>query len=216
MITSVTVQAWPKFNFLTAEVNIKSLAGNPAFYKAMGYLFSQFPILSSLGLTCYNDVIGNSSINGTDYSSFIGIFMLPVLSPENTTSSLSAALRPLLTHISSKYSDQLSITISNVDTFSTFYEWWFENTGPNYAGIELIVGSRLLGSEALRNTSALETALKGVISHKYAQSLNFYLLGGKGIADTKPRGGSNAVNPAWRKALVHAGSDSFYFFLDFF
>ena len=36
--------------------------------------------------------------------------------------------------------------------------------------------------------------------------MNFYLLGGKGVADAVPRGGSDAVNPAWRKAVVHAGS----------
>lgn len=30
-----------------------------------------------------------------------------------------------------------------------------------------------------------------------------YLVPGKGVWDAVPRGGSNSVNPAWRKALMH-------------
>jgi hypothetical protein len=32
-----------------------------------------------------------------------------------------------------------------------------------------------------------------------------YMVSGKGVWNSKPRGGSDAVNPAWRKTLIHAG-----------
>lgn len=132
--------------------------------------------------------------------------MLPVLSPLNTSASLLSALTPTLTSISSNYPSQLSFSLSNVTEWDSFYDWWIEHINENYAGLELVVGSRLLGADALLDTEALETALKGLLpTSEVGQIANFYLLGGKGIADAVPRGGSNAVNPAWRKAVVHAG-----------
>lgn len=209
MITSVTVQAWPEFNFLTTEVSFGTLAGDPSFYPATNYFLSQFPVLSSLGLTSYNFVTGNSSINGTNYSNFKGTFMLPVLSSQNTTSSLTAALTPLLANISTTHPNQTFTTISSVTTWPTFYDWWLTRNSSDYAGVELVVGSRLIGADALRDTATLETALKGVApSNVSGKGVNFYLLGGKGLTDTVPRGGSDAVNPSWRNSLVHAGLSS--------
>ena len=133
--------------------------------------------------------------------------MLPVLSPQNTSDSLNAALAPILANISTTYPDQFVFSVSNVTTYTTFYDWWLHFNGPDNAGTELVIGSRLIGADALRDTNAVETALKGVLPSDIGTAgLSFYLLGGKGVADAVPRGGSDAVNPAWRKALVHCGS----------
>lgn len=145
-------------------------------------------------------------MNGTNYSSFAGNFLLPVLSEQNTTSSLTAVLTPIFTNITSTYPDEFIITVSNATTYPTFYDWWRTRNSTNYAGLDLLAGSRLIGADALHDTDALETALKGVApSAVGGQGVNFYLLGGKGIADAVPRGGSDAVNSAWRRAVVHAG-----------
>jgi hypothetical protein len=169
-----------------------------------------------MGLSCYNAITANGSItanestfsgipsaNGTTYASFQGDFMLPVLSPENTTSSLTNALTPLLENISSTYPGQFIVSISNVTTSPTFYDWWFKGNKPANAGTNSVIGSRLIGADALHDTDALETALKGILPDS---GLAFYLLGGKGLANSVPSGGSNAVNPAWRRAIVHASS----------
>ena len=189
------------------DMTFGTLAGNPSFYTAMSYFFSQFPLLSSLGITSYNSVTANGSVNGINYGGFQGNFMLPVLSPQNTSDSLNAALAPILANISTTYPDQFVFSVSNVTTYTTFYDWWLHFNGPDNAGTELVIGSRLIGADALRDTNAVETALKGVLPSDIGTAgLNFYLLGGKGVADAVPRGGSDAVNPAWRKALVHCGS----------
>jgi hypothetical protein len=86
---------------------------------------------------------GKSSINGTNYVGFKGAFMFPVISPKNTSSSLTAALTPVLASISSTYLDQFLISISNVTTWPTLYDFW------------LIINRR---ADAQRNTYALETA----------------------------------------------------------
>ena len=133
--------------------------------------------------------------------------MLPVLSPQNTSSSLTSALTSVLANISATYPNEFLVSISNVTEYPTFYDWWSADNGPYYAGFELVIGSRLLSADALQDVAALETAVKGVLpSELGGVSINFYLLGGKGVADAVPRGGSDAVNPAWRKAVVHAGS----------
>jgi hypothetical protein len=78
------------------------------------------------------------------------------------------------------------------------------NTNDNNTDSELVVGSRLISADVLRDPDALETALRGVApSDMGGLDLNFYLLGRKGIVDAVPRGGSDAVNLAWRRALVH-------------
>lgn len=141
--------------------------------------------------------------------------MLPVLSTQNTGSSLTAALTPLLANISSTYGDQFIIDISNVTTTPNFYDWWVAGNKPENAGADIVVGSWLLSADALNDTDALETALKGVLTNAGAPGLTFYLLGGKGTADVVPRGGSDAVNPAWRKAIVHAGTYYFHAFAPF-
>ena len=168
----------------------------------MSYFLSQFPLLSSLGITSYNSFTGNSS----NFGGFEGNFMLPVTSPQNTSASLTAAVEAIFTNISSTYPGQFEFSLSNVTTYQTFYDWWLPNNGPETAGVELFLGSRLIGADALHNTDAVETFLKGVLpSDVDGLSVNLYLLGGKGIADAVPRGGSDAVNPAWRKAIIHAG-----------
>jgi hypothetical protein len=206
IITTVTIRAWPSFTFLSLDLGITAPSSSPSFYPALSSFLSEFPYLSSLGITSYNTIATNTSANGT--SSFLGNFMLPVLSPLNTSLSLSSALLPILNNISSTYPD-VSIFSSNVTEYPIFHAWWLENNGPYYAGLELVIGSRLLSAPALSDISAIETALKGVLSVPEIP-LNFYLLGGKGITDALPRGGSDAVNPAWRKAIVHAVTGTFW------
>jgi hypothetical protein len=133
--------------------------------------------------------------------------MLPILSPQNTSSSLTSALTSILANISAIYPNEFLISVSNVTEYPTFYDWWSVTNGPYNAGTELVLGSRLLSADALQDFAALETAVKGVLTSGTGKgSWNFYLFGGKGNADVVPRGGSDAVNPAWRKAVVHAGS----------
>jgi hypothetical protein len=66
-----------------------------------------------------------------------------------------------------------------------------------------MVGSRLLDAEALTaNLTAVKVALQGFIAPGGGQA-NVDFISGKGVWNAVPRGGSDAVNPAWRKALIH-------------
>lgn len=69
--------------------------------------------------------------------------------------------------------------------------------------MDKVVGSWLLPAETLTD-DALRPALVQFLGQDGGR---LYMVSGKGVWDAVPRGGSDAVNPAWRKALVHAGKD---------
>lgn len=70
------------------------------------------------------------------------------------------------------------------------------------AGVDKVVGSWLLPPETLTNNEKFGDALKTFMGDVGAR---LYMVSGKGVWDVVPRGGGDAVNPAWRKALIHAG-----------
>ncbi|KAE9363516.1 FAD-binding domain-containing protein [Stipitochalara longipes BDJ] len=199
VITSTTIQAFPATPFLDLFVIFGTVPNSEPMWDAVSYWLSQYPILAELGIAGYGSIIPNISIDGGDYGGWNGNFILPVLSPENTSESLAAAVLPIVEKIKETWPGLfLSQNIST--SFPTFYDWWFAGQGPQTAGTELMGGSRLLDAETLTaNLTALGVAMQGMTTN----AVNTYLISGKGVWNAKPRGGSNAVNPAWRKAIIH-------------
>ncbi|KAK1485623.1 FAD binding domain-containing protein [Colletotrichum cuscutae] len=95
-------------------------------------------------------------------------------------------------------------------TFATItneYPSWLDFCDKNYdmnkGGINKLLASRLLDEEALTEdlevlAGAVKTATDNV-GGMYA-----FLVSGKGVHNAKPRGGGDAVHPAWRTAYIHA------------
>ena len=67
-----------------------------------------------------------------------------------------------------------------------------------------MVGSWLLPPETLTDDALIDALVKFLGD----SGGGLYMVSGKGVWDAKPRGGGDAVNPAWRKALIHAGKPS--------
>jgi hypothetical protein len=72
----------------------------------------------------------------TYYGGVQGEFLLPVLSPANTTESLSAAIDAMLDNITGTYPGQFVTKIS-VQTYGSYYDWWLPANGPKSAGMIL-------------------------------------------------------------------------------
>jgi hypothetical protein len=127
----------------------------------MAYWLSQYPTLAELGIGGYGDIIPNISVNGTYFGGFNGNFILPVLSPANTTESLAAAILPIITKVQEIWPG-LFPSQNQSYYYPTFYDWWLASEGPNVAGRDELGGSRLLDAEALTaNLTALKVALQG-------------------------------------------------------
>jgi hypothetical protein len=176
----------------------------------MTYWLSQYPSLAKQGIAGYHNIYPNNSFEGTLFGGIQGEFILPGLSASNTSASLEAAIAPLISHIGTTWPGLFS-NESGSFSYPSFYSWWALSNGPDNAGADIMVGSRLLDTEALTgNLAALKTALKGAIAPGFGLSGQANFVSGEGVWNAKPRGGSDAVNPAWRKALVHFGKNSQY------
>jgi hypothetical protein len=166
----------------------------------MAYWLSQYPTLAEFGIAGYGNLSVNQSLGEEYFGGFGGIFLLPVLSPANTSDSLAAAVLPIVEKIQEIWPG-LFLSENSSTSYDSFYDWWLPNNGPDYAGIDIMAGSRLLDVEALTaNLTALKVALQGASANS---GLQIDLVSGKGVWNAKPRGGSDSVNPAWRKALIH-------------
>jgi hypothetical protein len=202
IITSVTVGAFHSVPHITVTALIGTSPNTDAYWDAVTYIISQFPRLSDLGIAAYTSIYPNTTYSGLNVGGFEGIFLIPQLSQDNTTHSLLAALAPISDHINTTYPGQFQIYY-NATNWPSFYDWWSQNNGPNNAGADILIGSRLLGREALTDVTKLQSAIK--IAAPLVSGASAYLVGGKGVRDVVPRGGSDAVVPAWRDALVHFG-----------
>jgi hypothetical protein len=149
------------------------------------------------------------NVSGADYgmpgyiNGFVGMFMLPLLSPSNTSDNILAAVNATIIKAQKGAEDQFFSSVTG-KTYDDFWAYYKDNNGPSNAGSDNILGSRLLDREALTgNRTALKEALtiatgKGVLTS--------HLVSGNGVFNAKIPGGSNAVNPAWRSSYIHAGS----------
>ncbi len=179
-----------------------TIPNSEPFWDSITYWLSQYPALAEVGLAGYGNIYPNISLGDATYGGFGGFFLLPALSPLNNTASVAAAIDPILEHINNSWPGYFEFS-KNALTYPSFYDWWYYNNGPTYGGVDLMVGSRLLPAEALTaNLTALKVALQGFFNPETVD-ISVDLVSGKGVWDAVPRGGSDAVNPAWRKAIVH-------------
>jgi hypothetical protein len=203
VITSTTIAAWPSFPFIGYNVTIGTLPNSESFWDSMSYIFSQYPVLAEFGLSGYGSLSPNTSVFGSFFGGFEGIFFLPVLSPQNTTASLVAAIDPIIEHINATWPGFFEFILTPPVVYPSFYDWWLPFNAPDYGGIDFLVGSRLLPAEALTaNLTAVKVALQG-FNPVGTSGLSVDFVSGKGVWNAKPRGGSDSVNPAWRKAVIH-------------
>jgi hypothetical protein len=201
VITSTTVKAFPSTTYLVMDVFFGTLPYSEAFWDAMSWWVGQYKYLAPHRISSYGTIAPNTTVDGEQFGGFQGNFMLSVLSSENTTESLTAAITPLIEYVNTTWPGQFEIS-TNITIYAQFYDWWVVSAGPKYAGLEIVLGSRLLDAEALSDAGQVKTALQKAIPDQ--GTISPYLLGGPGVWDAVPRGGSDAVNPAWRSTLVHA------------
>ena len=93
----------------------------------------------------------------------------------------------------------VALEVRSYGSWLEYYDVHFDN-GTAGGGAHMV--SRLLDEKSLTSDpEALKEALAAATGP--SEMIDFYLLGGKGVHDAKPRGGSNSVNPGWRKAYIH-------------
>ncbi|KAH8600686.1 hypothetical protein B0O99DRAFT_589582 [Bisporella sp. PMI_857] len=205
VITSVTIRAFPSTKFVTASLFLGTAPGGEGYWDVITHIVSRYPDLISQGISGYTFIAPNFLSEDFNITSpvdgYYGILMLPLLHPSNSSESLLTALNNVVASATAPYPGQIFSSISTT-TYDDFWGYYEPNNGPQDAGYDQITVSRLLDGKALADREGLKKAFKTITSDGTAAGL--YLVGGANVFNAKPRGGSNAVNPAWRKAYVHA------------
>lgn len=117
--------------------------------------------------------------------------------------ALQAELDRLSETVKARFVGAAGVMAEPVKTYGTFLEWFDENFDAGTCGASAVLKSRLIDESALtEDPEAIVDALMSASAPTGGMSI--FLLGGKEVNEAKPRGGSNAVNPGWRKAFVHS------------
>ncbi|KAJ5619478.1 hypothetical protein N7510_003462 [Penicillium lagena] len=198
VLTKVTIRTVPSTPIAIYDFTIEAQPNSTAYWDSVAYLLAQFPTLSDSNVAAYTYLYPNTSAAGLggDVASFQAVFALYDPASANILEDL---LKPYVRHVNETYSNQTTRKVTST-VFSNFYSMFLEYADDDGAGVDKVVGSRLLPPEILT-----EDAFSGALMDFLGDSGGrLYMVSGKGVWDAEPRGGSDAVNPAWRKALIHA------------
>jgi hypothetical protein len=206
VLTSVTVKAFPSSEFAFAEITLaSSVEDGDAYWDALTTMFAGFPELNDHGITAYTSIAANypQTSDGvtTLVNGFVGYFALPLISPSQTSDSFKSLVNNFITKATAPH-PQINSSVGFV-TFPSFFSFYSVGNGPLTGGSDVMLGSRLLDGKALTaNNTALKQAIQ--LATPPGQVTEMNLVGGKNVWNARPSGGSDAVNPAWRTAYVHA------------
>lgn len=195
----MTVRTVPSTPIAVFDLSIEAESKSTVYWDIVAYLVAQFPVLADSNVAAFTYLYPNASDAGlgSNASFFEAIFV--VYDPPSR-STLEDLLAPYVQHVNKTYSGRMTLK-AEPRTFPDFFNLFEKYADDTGAGVDKVVGSRLLPPEILKEES-FSTALATFAGEAGAR---LYMVAGKGVWNAVPRGGSNAVNPAWRKALIHAG-----------
>jgi hypothetical protein len=202
-MTSVTMKAYPTPQVLNLDFSILTDASNPHAFDMIAYFLEQYVSLSEAGVSGY-PLIFNSVPNALDGGqSFVsGVVGKVIMLNTTNSSSITSLFTSIFEHINTTWQSPSFNFTADTKLYPTFNAWYQENYDSSPVGYENVMGSRLLDEKAL---SANVTATKIAFEKFSAGGIaTVYLVAGKGVKEAVPRGGSNAVSPAWRRTLAHA------------
>ncbi|KAK3943095.1 6-hydroxy-D-nicotine oxidase [Diplogelasinospora grovesii] len=203
ILTSVTMKTFPSPQIVNLEfIIVTGNIGSPSIFEMIAYVLGQFPSLGDQGLAGYSFFFPalSNPLEGGGNGTVAGI-LLSVVLQDSTVDAMDKLWEPIIEHVNSTWPSEF-VFIYNVTTFPSFYDWYQVHYDTSAAGLNTYIGSRLLDAEALtRNLTLNADVFRRFASGGMGTA---YLVAGKGVHDAEPRGGGNAVCPAWRKAYVHA------------
>jgi hypothetical protein len=199
VITSATLRTFPTPKMGWVQFALQSPeAYSDAFWNTTTYLFQQIPRLVEAGVSGYLyalPAIAGGGPNGTSGAALYG----GLAAVNKPASAITTALEPIVAYANSAFPRDIAFQINTTD-YASFFDWWFPNRDSSPAGVNAMIGSRLLNADVLSVPfGELKQTLKTASG---PLGLNGIMVAGKGVWDAKPCGGSDSVNPAWRNGTV--------------
>ncbi|KAK8914910.1 FAD-linked oxidoreductase ZEB1 [Metarhizium anisopliae] len=205
VITSITLKTHPTPKIFAINWMAIIQPNSTNFSNIITYLVSQVPSLMDAGLSGYSfvgyQVPKPVPIPGLP-DTINGMFGHAILQDADSEDAVDQILKPLNETLKKKWPGEAGL-YNSVVPYKSFLAWFDDYYDQQTAGNSSYLVSRLLDKKTLTTTSPeLTKALMAPIP--YTNSYAVFMVGGKGVNDAKPRGGGNAVHPAWRNAYVHA------------
>lgn len=204
VITSITFSAHPSPSIVHSSWAILVEPEASYFPELLAYVLSQWPSLEEAGMSMYctsqsSPMENPFPIEGLP-SQIAGIMGVSLLQ-DTDRQAMDKLWRPINETISQRWPD--ATFIHAPEEFPSWLAWFDKYRDTRDVGGNTIFASRLLDKKALTgDLDALAEAIKTVTDK--VTRLTTFLVSGKGVHEAVPRGGSNSVLPAWRKAYVHA------------
>jgi hypothetical protein len=163
---------------------------NNNFYSAVAYVHAQLPVLSKAGLAGYFSMMPISSQGDASRMNFA--FLIYALSP--TPDVLEKTLDPIMVRLNATVGLDASIAAATFPSFRLFQTSFLAAAA---VGTNGRTASRLWDENAVTNEGALRNALR-----QFSDSLLIgTFVSGEGVQ--KVPANQSALNPAWRKTVVH-------------
>ncbi|KAF7552346.1 hypothetical protein G7Z17_g4398 [Cylindrodendrum hubeiense] len=205
VLTSITIQTHPPKKLTMVSFMIFTIPQAPFTLDLVTWAISQIPYLSDSGLSGYLLATVDSPppvpLPGLP-DRVAGLMGKTIILDTQDTAEINEIFQPLNETIQERWPGQVNLVVLT-QPFDSFMDWYKENFDDGSAGGSFYLISRLLDKNTLTNDlDALADALKPILIND--GWLGTYMVAGKGVNEAKPRGGGNAVHPAWRTAYIHA------------
>ena len=203
----MTIKTYPTPPLVSLDITIATTnVSDPAILPMVAYVLSQFPSLSDAGVSGYSyfsGAIANPFGGGGTFGGWTGtLVLLGTQDPDD----ILALFAPIFQTVNATWPDQFLI-LPNVTAFPSFLAWYDVHYDMSAGGLDQYVGSRLLDGPALTGNLTQSAELLGEFAAG-AGAGTAYLVSGPGVHNAQPRGGGNAVCPAWRTSYIHASPSS--------
>jgi hypothetical protein len=210
VITSATIKTYPTPAYAILEITALMPSASDAYWDMMTYMLSQYPYLADQSISGYPYVLPEYEVAPGVYYALYNAKFHDHNSPYGK-SNLTAIFEPIFAHISATWGSSLIEFVNTTTYYTTRYQAHLDSHDESVAGSDTVLGSRLLDASTLTgNQTALKEALKGFTGTGSNAGSGPFLLGGRGVANAVPRGGSDAVLPAWRTALAHVTTQAYW------
>lgn len=180
----------------------------PDIPEIQALFLSKIPDLLDAGASGYvwvSKALENPEGEDADPPLLAGVFGILALQDTDDEEDMLALMDPIAEEAAERYPAS-DVTFSpQFEKFDSFLDWYnvYFDQGP--AGTNMWMGSRLLDEEALTgDAEKLAADLDLLMDSTEETSLMVLIVAGKGVHEAEPRGGGNAVLPAWRKSYAHA------------
>ncbi|KAL2112209.1 hypothetical protein VUR80DRAFT_8269 [Thermomyces stellatus] len=208
VLTSVTLRTIPSPKMLHMLFSFGTASTAPNIPEIQALFLSKVPELSDGGASGYvwiSNALENPEGENSELPELAGVFGLLTLQDTDDEEDMLALMNPIVEEAAERYLES-NVTFGPLfEKYDSFLEWFEVYWDQSPAGQNTWMGSRLLDEEALTgNFEQLAANLERLGDTMDTMSLMVHLVAGKGVQEAEPRGGGNAVLPAWRKAYAHS------------